>query len=255
MIAVVGAMDSEVAAVGGRLTNREAVPVEGCAAWRGHYGDKVVLVCRTGIGRRAETATRTLIDRYRPAALISIGVAGALNPRYAVGELIICEIIATLGGETPVRSDEKLVRLARGTAEVEGLPVWLGRSLTVDEVVGEPASKEALHRERRVDLVEMESYWIGAAAMETETPFLTVRTVLDGPNDRLSPLPGVVSPDGSRRTLRVIPHVLRQPALVPGLLSLARAERRALAALNRFLGAFLPSLEVSPAASMSRSGK
>ena len=253
MIAVFAAMTSEVAGFGRRLAKRKGAQVGGYPIRWGEYAGKPVLLCRTGLGRRAEAAVRAVLDRY-PASggVLSAGVGGALNPEFRVGDLVVCESVR----RTPsrdldpalVHSDQRLVRLAYARAEEADLRVWLGQSLTVDRVVGDPAEKEALRRSWGLDVVEMESYWVGLVAQERGLPFLAVRVISDVAGDAVPDIPGVMTPEGEVRLGKVIPHVLRHPASIPHLLRLALSSRRAAGELTRFLEAFVGAFEVSPVA-------
>jgi adenosylhomocysteine nucleosidase len=249
MIAVFAAMTLEVAGFERRLADRERAAVGGYPVCLGEHEGKPVLVCRTGIGRRAEAAARAVLDRYQPGLVLSVGVGGALNPEFRAGDVVLCESVgpASSGAAeaAPVCSNEGLLRLAYASAEEAGLRVWRGQSLTVDRVVGEPAEKDALRRSSGMDVVEMESYWVGLVAQEKGLSFLAARTVLDELADTLPVLPGVVQADGSRRAYRALPYVLRHPSRVPRLLSMAVSERRAVGTLTRFLEAFVSACEMS----------
>jgi hypothetical protein len=147
-----------------------------------------------------------------------------------------------------VHSDETLLSQALAAAEAGGVRVRVGQSLTVDRVVGEPAEKKALRGSTGLDVVEMESYWVGTVARERGLPFLTIRVVLDEQGDTLPALPGVVQPDGSQRVWRVLPYALKHPEQVPRILSMAIWERRALGSLTRFLEAFVGAFKTLPVA-------
>lgn len=255
MIAVFAAMSRELAGFERRLVDRQQASVAGYSGQLGSYEGKPVLLCRTGLGRRAESTVRAVTDRYEPWLVLSVGLGGALNPELRVGDLVLCETVHRVPSEgadaAPVRSDGGLLRLAQASAEEAGLRAPRGRSLTADRVVGEPAEKDTLHRSLSLDVVEMESYWLGLVARERGLPFLAARVILDELGDRLPELPGIVESDGSRRTFRAVRYALRHPRHVPWLLRTAASERRALTNLTRFLetlvGALDPSLVVKPA--------
>ncbi len=249
MIAVFAAMTVEAAGFGRRLAKRERAVVGGYPVWLGEHSGRPVLVCRTGIGRRAEAAARVVLDRYQPRLVLSVGVGGALNAGFRVGDVVVCESVrlASTGAAeaAPVRSDEELLRLAYASAGEAGLRVQRGQSLTVDRVAGDPAEKDALRRSSGLDVVEMESYWVGLVAQEKGLPFLAARVVIDELADTLPELSGVVQADGSRRPYQGLPHVLRHPSQVPRLLSMALSERRAAGNLTRFLEAFVSARAMS----------
>ncbi len=249
MIAVFAAMSRELAGLERRLAGRERAAAGECPLRLGYCGDKRVLLCRTGAGKRAEGALRAVLEGHRPWLVLSVGVCGALDPELRAGDLVLCESVQAASSAdsqaAPVRSGEGLLSQALAAAGAAGLSVRIGQSLTVDRVAGEPAEKDALRQSTGLDVVEMESYWVGMVARESGLPFLTVRVVLDEQGDTLPVLPGVVQPDGSQRLWRALPYVLRHPGRVPSLLRVALSERRALGNLTRFLEAFVGVAEMS----------
>ena len=252
MIAVFAAMSRELAGFERRLTGRERAAAGERPLRLGYWRGKRVLLCRTGIGKRAEGVLRAVLEDHRPSLVLSVGVCGALDPKLRAGDLVLCRTVqAASSGDAhaaSVHSDVRFLSQALAAAEAGGVCVRVGQSLTVDRVVGEPAEKEALRESSGLDVVEMESYWVGMVARERGLPFLTARVVLDEQGDTLPALPGVVLPDGSTRLLRVLPHALKHPGQVPRILSMAVWERRALGNLTRFLEAFVGAFKTLPVA-------
>jgi adenosylhomocysteine nucleosidase len=208
-------------------------------------------VCHTGIGARAAEAAATVLGRYRPEFVLSVGLAGALSPEYAVGDLVLCEQVYREEPESetgragePVRSDLLLLEAARTAASGRGLSIRTGSSMTTSYLVAEPRQKALLRQATGMDVVEMESYWVGRAALEQRLPFLAVRVVSDGVEDPVLDLPGVVTPEGEQRVRKALPYVLRHPGSIPHLLRLAGAEMKAVAGLTRFLEAFVRACPV-----------
>jgi len=243
MIAVFVAMDPEMGALERRLAARENGSAGGHRVVRGRCGGTEVLLCRTGIGERARAVAAAVLDVVRPDAVLSTGVAGALDPGLRAGDVVLCETVVSGSGsrDQPVRSDAGLLEAAASAAA--GLRVRRGRSLTVDAIVGDPAAKAELRLATGADAVEMESYWVGLTAQERGLPFLAARAVLDAAADVLPELPGFVAPDGTRRTLALLPYLVAHPQRLPLLLRLARSNRVALEAMGRFLVAIVGATE------------
>jgi len=252
MIAVFAAMSRELAGFERRLAGRERAAAGEYPIRLGYWCGKRVLLCRTGIGKRAEGVLRAVLERHRPSLVLSAGVCGALDPKLSAGDLVLCQTVQAAPSvdphAAPVHSNDGLLTQALAAAEAGGVRVRIGQSLTVDRVIGEPAEKEALRESKGQDVVEMESYWLGMVARESGLPFLTVRVVLDERGDTLPVLPGVVQPDGSERVWRALPYALKHPGQVPRILSMAVSERRALGNLTRFLEAFVGAIKTLPVA-------
>ncbi len=253
MIALFAALELEVRPFLRRLDVRDRAPLGGYALTVGEYDGQRLLVCRTGMGRRAGEAADAVLGHYRPDAVLSVGLAGALSPEYVVGDLVFAETVHKADSEREdgrapeaVLSDVSLLETARRAAESVGLCSWSGCSLTSSEVVPGPRQKAALRQATGLDVVEMESYWVGQAAKEQGLPFLAVRAVSDGAQDTFPIIPGVMAPAGEQRTHRALPYVLRHPGRIPLLVRTARAEMKAVANLTGFLEAFVAAFERSP---------
>lgn len=256
MIAVFAALRLEVQRFLRRVDVRERACLGGFPVTLGEYEGRPLLVCHTGIGSRAAEAAATMLARHRPEFVLSVGLAGALSPECAVGDLVFCERVyradpdseAGRAGE-PVLSDLLLLEEARRAASERGLSAHTGNSLTTSYIVAKPRKKTLLRQATGMDVVEMESYWVGRAALEQRLPFLAVRVISDGVGDTVVDIPGVVTPEGEQRLRRVLPYVLRHPGSIPHLLRLAGGSLKAVANLTRFLEVFVPAC---PAPSLAK---
>jgi 4-hydroxy-3-methylbut-2-enyl diphosphate reductase len=164
------------------------------------------VVVRAGMrGRHADRVIRALGDRDR-AALAVAGVAGAVGPGPAPGDLVVATEIRSAAGTVPCPSAVALAEVLRG----HGLTVHTGPVASVDHVV-HGAERARLARTGAV-AVDMESAALVAAA--GGRPSAVVRAVVDTPRRPLlhpATLPGGVA---ALRSLA---------ALGPALLAWARA--------------------------------
>ncbi len=137
-----------------------------------------------------------VIDNHRPDAVVFLGIAGALNQTYEIGDVIIgadCvqhDFDATrfgfLRGEIPY---EKIVELASDKALVDFALRWkgadqmlhIGRILSGDRFVSTAGEfpDAYLRDELRGDAVDMESAAAGLVAHLNGIPFLLVRIISD----------------------------------------------------------------------------
>jgi nucleoside phosphorylase len=248
MIAVFAGLRLEVQRFLRRVDVRDRACLGGFPVTLGEYESRPVLVCHTGVGSRAGEAAATVLGQYRPESVLSVGLAGALSPECTVGDMVFCEQVYRAEPESeagrapePVLSDLLLLETARTAASSRGLSTRTGNSLTTSHLVAEPRQKTLLRQVTGMDVVEMESYWVGRAALEQRLPFLAVRVISDGVGDPVPDMPGVVTPEGKQRVRKVLPYVLRHPASIPHLLRLAGGELKAVAKLTRFLEAFVPA--------------
>jgi adenosylhomocysteine nucleosidase len=68
----------------------------GRAVQIGKLSEKQVVLAESGVGMtNAAMTTQYLIDRYRPAAIIFSGIAGAIDTAVAIGDIVVCRQWAT----------------------------------------------------------------------------------------------------------------------------------------------------------------
>lgn len=196
MIAVIGAMDTEIRALIQEMKNVKTERAGYAVIASGELWGRPAAVCRCGIGKvHAAMAAQALILGYHPEALINIGVAGALWPEGGIGDVIIADKCVQHDMDTsPVGDpvglisgidivylpcDEKLAaRLYERSAGVCA-GRFRGVIATGDQFVAAP-DKKALIRDRFGALTcDMESGAIAQAAYEYAVPFAAYRCVSD----------------------------------------------------------------------------
>jgi adenosylhomocysteine nucleosidase len=162
--------------------------------------------------------------------LVSFGLAGGLDPALRPGTLIIATHVVTDTATFP--ADAALSHhLAAGAA------VRCGPVLGGTEVAATAAAKRQLWHATQAMAVDLESGAVAQAATRHGVPFAVLRAVCD-PAERDLPPAALAALDhaGAIGLGRVLASLLRHPAQLPALLSLARdaaAARRALAAQVR----------------------
>lgn len=239
-------MDTEVGACFGGSPPAPSADVDGFPVYEG--GE--ILVCKTGIGRRAGQAAEAVLGRHVPRLVVSVGVAGGLLPEMSVGDVVVCRHVdheshRHRGEEMSVFCNERLVERACEVAQSIRLPVCVGGSLTVDEAAWGPAEKAAHHAWKRHEIVEMESFWIGGAAARRGIPFLTVRTISDTAEHELLQT-GAMREDGTFDAAAFQVWAQAHPELIEDFAKSATNARLAFSSLTRFLSAFLPLLAAQP---------
>ncbi len=171
-----------------------------------------------GLPQGALLAAKSLISQG-VTALLSFGLAGALDPALRPGELVIPRFVRM--GElcfpcTPI--------LASNT----------GGMLAAERILASAGEKSAAWQATGAVAVDLESGAVAQAAGEAGLGFAVLRAICD-PAERSLPPAAIIALDHAGRIglLRVLASVARQPWQVPVLLHLAgdaRAARRALAA-------------------------
>ena len=251
MIALIAALQLEIQPLLRRLDGIDRHRVGGFPVALGQFAGKPVVVCQSGLGRRAGEASQLVLERYRPQAAVSFGVAGALSPQLRAGDIVLCERVCSAARPNAgaLSCDSSLLAAAQKAGEETRMRVTVGSALTLGHVAATPAAKAGLAESTGLDIVEMEGHWVAQAAQAAGVPFLAVRAVLDEAADALPEIPGFVDGDGRTHRLRLLPYLVRRPLALPALIRLAGKERHAVQNLGRFMEAFVASLDGSLAGS------
>ncbi|UCH86201.1 MAG: hypothetical protein JSU97_06595 [Dehalococcoidia bacterium] len=251
MIAIIAALDVELSPLERRAKAKRCPSPPWPPTREGTLAGRQVLVARTGMGSaRAQEATSALIQHHSPEAILSIGLAGSLTDELRVGHLVIARQVyalhepfheGPLAASNGLACDPALVELAVAAARQRRLAFREGVSLTVPQVIDQPEVKRRIGDSLPVEMVEMESYWVGRVAADQGIPFLIVRVILDELGDRLPDLPNTVDETGAIARSRALRHLLSRPGQIPALVRLAVNTRRASQRLAVFAEAFVGS--------------
>jgi hopanoid-associated phosphorylase len=187
------------------------------------------------------TRLRALLEaRARPdcRAVISIGIAGGLDPTLVPGDVIVATGV-TAPDRRHAASLAVAQRLARRLATHPNR-VILADLAGVDAAVLSPTDKHALRRATGALAVDMESHVAAAFAARHALPFAAVRVVCD-PAHRALPdlIANALRPDGEVSLPCVLGSLLRRPLqllAMPGLAWDAAEGFRALRQCRDLLG-------------------
>jgi adenosylhomocysteine nucleosidase len=255
LIAIAAALQPELSALERRAGARRYPSPAWPPMSEGSLAGKQVLLVRTGMGpARARDATAVLMQGHKPEAVLSIGLAGSVVSEVKVAHLVIASQVYALEGslqEQPLAvsnglaCDAALVELAVAAARQRGLAFREGASLTVPGVVHRPEVRRRIGDSLPVDMVEMESYWVGRVAADQGIPFLVARTIVDEVDDRLPNLPNMIDETGAVVRGQAFRQLLSRPQEAPALIHLAASARRASQTLAAFVEAFVGVLAAS----------
>jgi adenosylhomocysteine nucleosidase len=164
-----------------------------------------------------------LAARSRPEcrAVISVGIAGGLDPALVPGDVIVATGVAA-----PDRRHAACMDIAEGlAARLSAHPkrVLLADLAGVDEAVMSPHAKHALRAATGALAVDMESHVAAAYAAQHGLPFAAVRVICD-PAHRALPefVSAALRPDGQVSLPGVLGGLMRQPMQVFAMTRLAR---------------------------------
>ncbi len=244
-VLIVAALGRELDAIRRRAAAETVFRSDGLWIGRGRLGSRQVVLAATGDGaRRAGRGMSVLLQQCaRPEVVLTVGVAGAISPDLAVGDLLLAASYGRPGAAAPARPSDWFER-ARALEDVT-----VGHVLSVDRVVGAAAERSQLWRDVEagvggqptvVDL-ETEAYVSALTATAGgDIPYVVLRAVSDEASEDL-PLDFNRSRDaeGRIRSGRVAVFALTRPWVLPALIRLrARVARCAvglMAAVERLV--------------------
>lgn len=190
----------------------------------------IEVVCLGPGSDRSESAA-AMLAAEGAKALISFGVAGALDASLSPGAIVIASRIVDESGTTHQGDEDWASRLAALAGD--SVRVAVGIVAGSASPIAGAAAKAALGTASGALAVDMESAGVGRAAGRAGLPFIVVRAIAD-PADRAIPQAALAGlrADGGADVLAVLKGAVRRPGDVPGLMALARDQRRALRALR-----------------------
>ena len=202
---IIGAMDPEVAALVEMLENRTSEVIAGMEFFSGSFGDTQAVVVKCGMGKvNAGICAHTLINRYGVSAVINTGVAGSLNAKLDIGDIVLSkdvihhDVDATIFGYQPgevpqlgIRefpADERLGQLAQKICQevIPEVKSRLGRVVSGDQFISDKGVKERLINLYQGDCAEMEGAAIAHGSYLNGIPFVILRAISDKADDSAS---------------------------------------------------------------------
>lgn len=195
-----------------------------------------ICVAVTGVGSANAQRVSRAVCAGSTDLCISSGLAGALSPKNAVGDLLAAERILLADGSAPVRSDARLLDLAVACGARR-----VGAFLTSEIPVATLADKRRLAA--LADAVEMESRSVLASAQGRGIPAVAIRAVSDAVDEDLPlDVARVLGSTGHLSISKLLVQLVAKPHRIPGLIRLGRSSRRAAIRLAEFLDAYVAAL-------------
>ncbi|MNC33480.1 5'-methylthioadenosine/S-adenosylhomocysteine nucleosidase [compost metagenome] len=197
-IAIIGAMEEEVAPILSKLKDFRSLKAGGGRLYAGVLDGQEVVLLQSGIGKvNAAVATALLLERFHCELIINTGAAGGLAAGLSVGDVVIAEelvysdVDATAFsyayGQVPqmpqrypvaaglLAQAQKLVR-SGGRQE----QIVTGLITTADSFISDPQrAVSIISRFPEAKATDMEGTAIAQTAYQFGVPFLAVRAISD----------------------------------------------------------------------------
>ncbi len=190
----------------------------------------------SGIGAAAAAAAARALIEARVCALMTFGLAGALDPALHAGSIILPSELISRDGLRFATCKEWRERVAAAVGAAHC--VNEGILFTSDHAIESPADKAAAFSATGAAAVDMESTAVAEVAASHALPFIAVRVIVDTAADALPPAVVAASRAGRVQIGRLVAGLVVAPGQIAALLRLARRYRTAMRSL-RLVGAHL----------------
>ena len=201
-IGIIGAMDVEVSSLKEAADISQKTKIAEMEFCEGTLGKKNVVIVKCGMGKvNAGICAHTLINEFHCTKIINTGVAGSLDNRIDIGDIVVSvdavqhdfnvEAIGFLRGEIPYTgliafpADNDL-RAAAVKAVKESAPeihVFEGRICSGDQFITTKDQKDKIISDFGGMCCEMEGAAIAQTCYLNNTPFVVIRAISDKPDE------------------------------------------------------------------------
>ncbi len=239
MIAILSALWDEIEKLTKELHPAEEGRAKDVRYKLGSLYGRRVLLGQTGVGiKRARTGVSYIIQKYKPGIIIYAGLGGALSPELRVGDIVVGESIISLmkGEKRELFTDFPDVGNECRKADI----------LTENRFINDPEAKRRLYEESGAMVVDMETWGVLEASLQSRTPVVSVRSVSDEAWELLPDMGAIYNDAGKFDLGKSLPYFLSNPAHIsPYIRFRFRSYKRAVVSLNNFLALLLRELDES----------
>lgn len=201
-IGIIGAMELEVESLKAEMTVTKVEKRARMEFYEGTLNGANVVIVRSGIGKvNAALCTQLLVDLFQVTHIINTGVAGSLNAKLDIGDILISTdalhhdmdvtIFGYQLGEVPqlglreFPADKQMADLAKAACEKVNPDIHavLGRVVSGDQFISSKDVKNRLIQQFAGDCAEMEGASIAHGAYLNGIPFVIIRAISDKADD------------------------------------------------------------------------
>lgn len=218
--AIIAAMEREIAPLV-RGWQRVALPF-GDRKFTAFERDSVIAVV-SGIGcKNAELAARAVVAQYRPAILVSGGLAGALIRSLKVGSVFTPNVVVDAADGAEYR------------CTADGNHVNGGVLVSSGEIAGAEAKRELVNRFHGL-VVDMEAAGVAKVAKQEQIGFRCVKAISDEADFAMPPMGQFLNAAGEFQSGKFVLWAALRPWQWAKIVALARNSKRATESLCNWL--------------------
>ncbi len=231
-LGVVAAMPQEIAPLLRRMKGHVKESAAGFTVYRFEsHGIPVVLI-ESGIGpRHAAAATKALISLAQPKIILNFGVAGAVLPGLAVGDLVLADRVLLLQDGRPTEApqpDSRLAGLFFFACALAPFTLRRGSFITAGSIMNKQAVAACLTADVEHPVLEMETVAVLLEAEAAGIPVVAVRGVSDAADEELGfSIEEFCDAELKISPARVFKCMLVRPWIIPQLRRLSANTKKA----------------------------
>lgn len=192
-IGIIFAMEEELKELKKQVKIINTKKIYDCTFYEGNINKHEVILVESGVGKvNAARCCQILIDHINPDYIFNIGVAGGINPKVSIGDIIVGEklvqhdfditafnhkkgYVPKVGND--VSSDILLVKKAMQTSTKA--KIHKGIIATGDVFLTEQEKEEEIAKTYGALCAEMEGASIAQVCYLSKIPFLVIRSISD----------------------------------------------------------------------------
>lgn len=183
-----------------------------------------VVAIISGIGcKNAEQAAQAAVERFQPASLISVGLAGALIRSLKVGSVFLPNIVVDT-------ADGAEYRCAADSRHISG-----GVLVSASEIASAEAKEQLVQRFHAL-VVDMEAAGVAKIAQAANIDFRCVKAISDETDFVMPPMAEFIDANGNFQSGRFVAWALVRPWHWAKVATLAGNSSKATQALCAWLG-------------------
>ena len=226
-IGIIGAMDLEVEHLKSEMQISRIVDKAGMEFYTGTLKGVDVVIVRSGIGKvNAGLCAQILADVFQVTHIINTGVAGSLNAKLDIGDILISRdalyhdvdvrIFGYQLGEVPqmgcreFKADKAMIEAAVSSCKEVNpdIHVEVGRILSGDQFISDKAKKETLIADFQGDCTEMERAAIAHSAYLNKIPFVIIRAISDKADDSAEMDYPTFEREAAKHSAKLVEHMI-----------------------------------------------
>ena len=194
-LAIMGAMQEEIEPLLAYFDKVNVVEYANNKYYEVSYNGLEIVIAYSKIGKVfASLTASTMIEKFGCDTLLFSGVAGGINPKLKIGDLIIADKLCqhdlditafghphgfVPGGKVFVETSKELREIAIKVANENDLNVIEGTIATGDQFVHSVERKEFIEKTFTADALEMEGASVAVVCDALNVPFFILRAISD----------------------------------------------------------------------------